>query len=120
MFPPCNSAKTAQLQHYLGVLDHNSLYCHQMVADLFAQIVFHDKRLSPCATVTYQSIQPMMDKEYNKHYMAAITYNPPTPTPATTPHLPAPPNPRPPRPALPLCLPSHAILPTRHHSFPPQ
>ncbi|KAJ9057399.1 hypothetical protein DSO57_1023057 [Entomophthora muscae] len=26
---------------YLGVLDHNSLFGHQMVADLFAQIVFN-------------------------------------------------------------------------------
>ncbi|KAJ9079248.1 hypothetical protein DSO57_1037377 [Entomophthora muscae] len=26
---------------YLGVLDHNSLFSYQMVADLFAQIVFH-------------------------------------------------------------------------------
>ncbi|KAJ9074971.1 hypothetical protein DSO57_1000914 [Entomophthora muscae] len=26
---------------YLGVLDHNSLFGYQMVADLFAQIVFH-------------------------------------------------------------------------------
>ncbi|KAJ9078919.1 hypothetical protein DSO57_1001670 [Entomophthora muscae] len=65
-----------------------------MVADLFAQIIFHvnmgnqshkDKHLPPCATATYQPIQPMMDEEYNKHYMAAITRNPPTPTPSTTP-----------------------------------
>ncbi|KAJ9057839.1 hypothetical protein DSO57_1018880 [Entomophthora muscae] len=48
---------------YLGVLDHNSLFGCQMVADLFAQIVFHmnmgnqsrkDKRLPPQATTTYQ------------------------------------------------------------------
>ncbi|KAJ9082089.1 hypothetical protein DSO57_1007684 [Entomophthora muscae] len=41
---------------YLGVLDHNSLFGHQIVADLFAQMVFHinmdnqsckDKRLPP-------------------------------------------------------------------------
>ncbi|KAJ9087163.1 hypothetical protein DSO57_1035971 [Entomophthora muscae] len=57
---------------YLGVLDHNFLFGHQMVADLFAQMVFHvnmgnqsrkDKRLPPCATATYQSIQPMTDEE---------------------------------------------------------
>ena len=85
---------------YLGVLDHNSLFGRQMVADLFAQMVFHvnmgnqlrkDKRLPPRATATYQPIQPMTDEEYNKRYMAAITINPPASTPATTtPHLPAP------------------------------
>ncbi|KAJ9056270.1 hypothetical protein DSO57_1034996 [Entomophthora muscae] len=46
---------------YLGVLDHNSLFGHQMVADLFAQMVFHmnmgnqsrkDKLLSSYATAT--------------------------------------------------------------------
>ncbi|KAJ9052458.1 hypothetical protein DSO57_1033926 [Entomophthora muscae] len=58
---------------YLGVLNHNSLFGHQIVADLFAQMVFHvnmsnqsrkDKRLLPRATATYQSIKPMTDKEY--------------------------------------------------------
>ncbi|KAJ9049905.1 hypothetical protein DSO57_1019665 [Entomophthora muscae] len=77
---------------YLGVLDHGSLFDCQMVANLFAQIVFHvnmdnqsqkDKCLPPCATATYQPIQPMTYKEYNECYMAAITCNPPTPTPTT-------------------------------------
>ncbi|KAJ9076021.1 hypothetical protein DSO57_1030159 [Entomophthora muscae] len=103
-----NIGDTVQERHpqafnnlYLGVLDHNSLFSHQMVADLFAQMVFHvnmgnqsrkDKRLPPCATATYQPIKPMTDKEYDKRYIAAITKNPPTPTPATaTPYLPAPP-----------------------------
>ncbi|KAJ9068154.1 hypothetical protein DSO57_1031549 [Entomophthora muscae] len=49
---------------YLGVLDHNFLFGHQMVADLFAQMVFYvnmgnqsrkDKRLLPCATATSNS-----------------------------------------------------------------
>ncbi|KAJ9080358.1 hypothetical protein DSO57_1025878 [Entomophthora muscae] len=81
-----------------------------------------DKRLPSHATATYQPIQPMTDEEYNEQYMAAITRNPPASTPATnTPyHKPNPSNSRPPRPALPLCLPSCAILPTRHHSYPPQ
>ncbi|KAJ9073834.1 hypothetical protein DSO57_1012370 [Entomophthora muscae] len=76
-----------------------------------------DKCLPSCATATYQPIQLMMGKEYNKHYMAAITHNPPTPTaatPLTFQHHP--PNPSPPRPALPLRLPCCAILPPRHHS----
>ncbi|KAJ9085273.1 hypothetical protein DSO57_1015662 [Entomophthora muscae] len=71
-----------------------------MVADLFAQIVFHvnmgnqshkDKSLPPWATATYQPIQPMTDEEYCKCYMVAIMRNPPNPTPVTTTHLPAPP-----------------------------
>ncbi|KAJ9066270.1 hypothetical protein DSO57_1011143 [Entomophthora muscae] len=79
---------------YLRVLDHNSLFGHQMMGDLFAQIVFHvnmgnqsrkDKRLPPCATATYQPIKKMTDKEYNKRYMAAITCNPPTPTLSSSP-----------------------------------
>ncbi|KAJ9076930.1 hypothetical protein DSO57_1021653 [Entomophthora muscae] len=79
---------------YLGVLDHNSLFGLKIVADLFAQIVFYvnmgnqshkDKHLPPCATATYQPIQPMMDEEYNKRYMVAITHNSPTPTSVTTP-----------------------------------
>ncbi|KAJ9060261.1 hypothetical protein DSO57_1032740 [Entomophthora muscae] len=77
---------------YLGVLDHNFLFGHQIVADLFAQMVFHvnmgnqshkDKRLPPRATATYQPIQPMTDEEYNERYMAVITCNPPASTPAT-------------------------------------
>ncbi|KAJ9076201.1 hypothetical protein DSO57_1028511 [Entomophthora muscae] len=60
---------------YLGVLDHNFLFSRQMVADLFAQMVFHvnmgnqsrkDKHLPPRATATYQPIQPMTDEEYNE------------------------------------------------------
>ncbi|KAJ9085953.1 hypothetical protein DSO57_1009004 [Entomophthora muscae] len=64
---------------YLGVLDHNFLFGHQMVADLFVQMGFHvnmgnqshkDKRLPPRATATYQPIQPMTDEEYNERYIA--------------------------------------------------
>ncbi|KAJ9061541.1 hypothetical protein DSO57_1019588 [Entomophthora muscae] len=59
----------------LGVLDQNSLFSHQMMADLFAQMVFHvnmgnqshkDKRLPPRATDTYQPIKAMTDEEYGK------------------------------------------------------
>ncbi|KAJ9089499.1 hypothetical protein DSO57_1012417 [Entomophthora muscae] len=76
-----------------------------------------DKHLPPRATATYQPIKAMTDEEYNQKYIAAIMCNPPASTPAiTTPTFqPHPPNPRPHRPAPPLCLPSCAILPTRHH-----
>ncbi|KAJ9055594.1 hypothetical protein DSO57_1002070 [Entomophthora muscae] len=97
-----------------------------MVANLFAQMIFHvsmgnqsskDKRLSPCATATYQPIKAMTDKEYDKWYMAAITHNHPasTPPPIYQPH---PLNHRPLRSVLTLRLPSHTIPPTRHHSSP--
>ncbi|KAJ9085630.1 hypothetical protein DSO57_1012003 [Entomophthora muscae] len=110
---------------YLGVLDHNFLFGCQIVADLFVQMVAHvntgnqsqkDKRLPPCVTSTYQPIQPMTDKEYEEHYMAAITQNPPPPPPTPPTCKPNPSNPRPPRPALPLRLPSRVILPPRHLS----
>ncbi|KAJ9059944.1 hypothetical protein DSO57_1036278 [Entomophthora muscae] len=60
---------------YIGVLDHESLFGCQMIADLFAQIVFHvnmgnqlqkDKRLPPFATATYQPITTMINEEYHE------------------------------------------------------
>ncbi|KAJ9055966.1 hypothetical protein DSO57_1037904 [Entomophthora muscae] len=77
---------------YLEVLNYKSLFGCQIMADLFAQIVFHvnmgnqsrkDKHLPPCTTAAYQPIQPTTDKEYNEQYMVAIMFNPPASTPAT-------------------------------------
>ncbi|KAJ9083472.1 hypothetical protein DSO57_1034415 [Entomophthora muscae] len=86
---------------YLGGLDHDSLFGQQMVADLFAQKVFHvymgnqsqkNKHLSPHAIAVYQPIKPMSYEKYNKCYMAVITINLIGSTPATiTLHLSAPP-----------------------------
>ncbi|KAJ9083522.1 hypothetical protein DSO57_1033964 [Entomophthora muscae] len=62
---------------YIGILNHDSLFGQKMMADLFAQIVFHvimdnqlqkDKRLPPCVKAFYQPIQSMTD-----NFMAWVT-----------------------------------------------